>query len=83
MLQELLASQDVRLYSRSWKLIGTRTSPSTVIGVVAKINVSVLDDEKSFFYCSLAERMSWAAHRKTTRMENRAYSLPIQAIRYY
>ncbi|KAI3340913.1 hypothetical protein F4824DRAFT_486807 [Ustulina deusta] len=73
-LQELLASQDVRLYSRSWKLIGTRTSPSTVISVVAKVNVSVLDDEKSLFYCSLAERMSWAAHRKTTRMGDRAYN---------
>ncbi|KAI1424543.1 HET-domain-containing protein [Xylaria sp. FL1777] len=74
-LQELLASRDVRFYSRSWQLIGTRTSLSTVISQVTKINVSVLDGRKSLFDCSIAERMSWAAHRETTRAEDRAYSL--------
>ncbi|KAI0506175.1 HET-domain-containing protein [Xylaria bambusicola] len=74
-LQELLAPRRVRFYNSSWKCLGEKQGLHAYISEATKINQSILQNSMSVFDCSIAERMSWAAHRKTTRIEDRAYSL--------
>ena len=74
-LQELLAPQDLRFYSASWELVGTLHSLVTTISKVTRINVDTLMHVENLSSASVSERMSWAAGRKTTRIEDRAYSL--------
>ncbi|KAJ3565285.1 hypothetical protein NPX13_g7561 [Xylaria arbuscula] len=74
-LQELLAPPRVNFYDRSWAFIGSKDYLRSVIAEVTNIKTYVLNGSKSVFDCSIAERMSWAAYRITTRVEDRAYSL--------
>lgn len=73
-LQELLAPLDVRFYSRHWKLIGTKLDNSALISRITGIAEPFLVG-RSLLEATVAERMSWAAHRKTTRQEDIAYCL--------
>ncbi|KAI0542722.1 HET-domain-containing protein [Xylaria digitata] len=73
--QELLAPPAVHFYNHSWQPIGTRGSLSTLIEEETRIDKLVLSGRLTVLECSIADRMSWAAHRKTTRVEGRAYSL--------
>ncbi|KAI1163479.1 HET-domain-containing protein [Nemania serpens] len=74
-LQELLAPKAVSFYDHSWQLIGTKQNLRGVIHRVTGIAHAVLDGRTTVHDCSIAERMSWAAARQTTRVEDRAYSL--------
>ncbi|KAF2120666.1 hypothetical protein BDV96DRAFT_595098 [Lophiotrema nucula] len=79
-LQELIASQFRVFYSEDWSLIsqytlGLESPMEDTISSITGIDIHVLHSawlKKS--YC-VAERMSWAAGRETTRPEDRAYSL--------
>jgi hypothetical protein len=73
-LQELLAPRIVRFYSVDWVEIGTKATLSDQIADITGIPISVLLG-KDFADCSLAERMSWASKRSTTRTEDTAYCL--------
>ncbi|KAK5045647.1 hypothetical protein LTR84_009016 [Exophiala bonariae] len=79
-LQELIAPEKVHFYNASWSYIGSRYSLCSEITRITKINTKVLRArqkplEQLLSACTVAQRMSWAAHRKTTRIEDRAYSL--------
>jgi hypothetical protein len=73
-LQELIAPKQVVFYSRGWEEIGTKERLCSVLEGTTKIDKGVLlgKDLKS---TSVADRMSWAATRTTTRSEDMAYSL--------
>ncbi|KAK5994455.1 Vegetative incompatibility protein HET-E-1 [Cladobotryum mycophilum] len=73
-LQELLAPRIVEFYTSEWSEIGTKTSLASRISAITRIPTRILrgDDIST---CSVAERMSWASERKTTRYEDWAYSL--------
>lgn len=73
-LQELIAPAVVEFYDDSWKLIGTRFSLREQSARNTGIDRGVLEG-KSPSTCTVAVRMSWAAHRETTRIEDEAYSL--------
>ncbi|OBZ77075.1 hypothetical protein A0H81_03170 [Grifola frondosa] len=73
-LQELIAPSSVIFFSKSWVEIGTKTSLASVIENITKVNRKVLSSTFGE-EVSVAQRMSWAAGRKTTREEDRAYSL--------
>ncbi|THU96090.1 HET-domain-containing protein, partial [Dendrothele bispora CBS 962.96] len=74
-LQELIApTASVFFLDRSWKEIGTRYSLRNIISAVTSVPVKLLEDGDLTKY-SIAQKMSWAAFRKTTRREDRAYSL--------
>lgn len=73
-LQELLAPRDVRFYSRYWRLIGTKLNNSALISRITNIAEPFLVG-RSLLEATIAERMSWAAHRETTRQEDIAYCL--------
>ncbi|EGR51183.1 uncharacterized protein TRIREDRAFT_45503 [Trichoderma reesei QM6a] len=79
-LQELIAPSELLFYSRDWRLIGTRTSLKTIIAKVSGIPEEMLaanthSQRERLEECSVAEKMSWAANRTTTRPEDLAYCL--------
>jgi hypothetical protein len=73
-LQELLAPSIVEFFSREGTRLGSKVSLKDTISSITRIPVDVLGghDLKRF---SVAQRMSWAASRQTTRVEDQAYSL--------
>ena len=74
-LQELLAPLDVVFFTETWDPIGEKKSLSDAIVAVTGIGIDVLTHARRMESVSIARRMSWASHRKTTRVEDLAYSL--------
>jgi heterokaryon incompatibility protein (HET) len=73
-LQELIAPSYVEFHNLDWKEVGTKSSLEVKISKITNIDQSVLRG-KPISSCNVGERMSWAAKRKTSRPEDRAYSL--------
>ena len=74
-LQELLAPQNLHFFSsESWKPCGTKVELADKISQCTGIPSGVLTKSDYAGIC-VAERISWAAHRQTARLEDRAYSL--------
>ncbi|KAH7237495.1 heterokaryon incompatibility protein-domain-containing protein [Fusarium redolens] len=71
---ELIAPQTVELCSKEWTVIGTKKSLASSIESVTGIPITVLRGSHPSTY-SVAERMSWASARTTTREEDLAYCL--------
>lgn len=74
-LQELIAPRIVVFLSREWDVIGTKESLADLIEDITGIDCDVLTHRKSHNDISVAARMSWAAQRITTRVEDHAYCL--------
>ena len=74
-LQELLAPAFVVFLSAEWKAIGTKHDLSGPLSERTSISEGYLTRARRFFGASIAERMSWAAGRETTRIEDEAYCL--------
>ncbi|KAL1949832.1 hypothetical protein VTO73DRAFT_8713 [Trametes versicolor] len=76
-LQELLAPACVIFLSKTWHTLGSKHSLVGALAEVSRIKRDVLTRSRLDWLegVSVAERMSWAAHRRTTRVEDRAYSL--------
>lgn len=73
-LQELLAPSEVYFVNKDWKVLGTKTSLREEISDQTRIPASILSGAE-LETASIAQRMSWASYRKTSRIEDRAYSL--------
>jgi hypothetical protein len=69
-LQELLAPSFVAFYDRFWNEIGTKFSLVTEIESITGIRSLAQIDQ-----ACVAEKMSWASRRETTRVEDMAYCL--------
>ncbi|KAI1077521.1 HET-domain-containing protein [Whalleya microplaca] len=76
-LQELIAPQQVAFYDREWKLVGNRDVARIArrISSVTGIPPRLIQGAESLSEYSVAQKMSWAAHRSCTRPEDLAYSL--------
>ncbi|KZM22047.1 uncharacterized protein EKO05_0007853 [Ascochyta rabiei] len=74
-LQELLAPAVCRFHLRDWQLLGEKIEFLQELSLATGIPVYVLEERRSVSEVSVAERMSWAAHRLTTRVEDLAYCL--------
>ncbi|KAK7468938.1 hypothetical protein VKT23_003433 [Stygiomarasmius scandens] len=74
-LQELLAPSHVVFLNQNWVEIGTRWSLSATIFSITSIPIDVFEEGYSPGRFSIAQRMSWAASRETTRPEDAAYCL--------
>lgn len=77
-LQELIAPKDLEFYDASWEFRSSAHEPEAmdVVHLVTKIDERVLGNERRpLDEISVAQKMSWAAGRSTTRIEDRAYSL--------
>lgn len=73
-LQELPAPADLHFYGNFWQYLGSKQDQSEAIANRTRIPASALRSFKPHEH-PVATRMSWAASRSTTRIEDRAYSL--------
>ncbi|KAH9942529.1 heterokaryon incompatibility protein-domain-containing protein [Epithele typhae] len=74
-LQELIAPPVVLFFDSEWQMIGSRYDLSDEIQSITNIDRAVLRKERQISDVCVAQRMSWAASRKTTREEDKAYCL--------
>jgi hypothetical protein len=74
-LQELVAPRTVIFVSQGWQPLGTKAGLASTIKDITGIDLDVLCHQRSPRDVSVARRMSWAAQRETTRVEDEAYSL--------
>lgn len=74
-LQELLAPRRVLFYNSGIQCIGDRETLATQISSVTGIPLCYLDLSSPIQNSSIAQRMSWASKRSTTRIEDMAYCL--------
>jgi hypothetical protein len=73
-LQELLAPASVGFFSKEGKQLGSKISLEQEIHEVTKIPIGALRGQRLSEF-SVDERMSWAATRRTTIGEDKAYCL--------
>ncbi|KAI0654004.1 heterokaryon incompatibility protein-domain-containing protein [Cubamyces menziesii] len=74
-LQELVAPLSVAFLADDWKLLGTKEQWALLLERRTGVDRNVLTCATFLDDVSVARRMSWAAGRRTTRPEDRAYSL--------
>ncbi|KAH7325748.1 heterokaryon incompatibility protein-domain-containing protein [Stachybotrys elegans] len=73
-LQELIAPSIVEFYADDWTEIGTKRSLCEHIQHITGIPESVIL-HRALDRCTIAQKMSWASNRQTTRLEDEAYCL--------
>lgn len=73
-LQELVAPASVRFYYDDWSLMGDKREFIEELSDATGIPIFVLENG-DISEVSIAERMSWASNRNTTRIEDIAYCL--------
>ncbi|KAJ3540181.1 hypothetical protein NM208_g5178 [Fusarium decemcellulare] len=74
-LQELIASDNIEFYGREWQYRGTKAKLRHQISDITGIDIAVLENNALLESIPIAKRMSWAANRQTTRVEDTAYCL--------
>ncbi|KAI0656486.1 heterokaryon incompatibility protein-domain-containing protein [Cubamyces menziesii] len=74
-LQELVAPRRLVFLTRSWRVLGTKLGLARTLSQITGISSTILTGCEDISSASVAQRMSWAADRQTTRVEDRAYSL--------
>lgn len=74
-LQELVAPKVVRFFDQKWECIGDKKRLAAVLSGITRIPTPVLTEGLDSVRPSVARIISWAADRRTTREEDRAYSL--------
>ena len=75
-LQELIAPANVRFFGKNWIEIGQKCYMTSLLSQITKIPESVLlkpHDELEDI--CISQKLYWASGRRTTRIEDRAYSL--------
>jgi len=74
-LQEMIAPSNVQFFSKDWRCIGDKKMLARTLAGITRVPQHVLTDGLSSNRPCVAQIMSWAADRTTTRVEDRAYSL--------
>ncbi|KAH9851030.1 heterokaryon incompatibility protein-domain-containing protein [Lenzites betulinus] len=74
-LQELIAPPYVVFLTCDWTFLGTKMGLASTLEKITQVDTAILLGIKPVESASVAKRMSWAAKRETTRVEDRAYSL--------
>jgi hypothetical protein len=73
-LQELIATRTVEFYASDWTFLGTKISCCDALSAITGVHALVLQNVPVERF-SIAQRMSWASKRITTRPEDTAYCL--------
>lgn len=73
-LQELIAPHEIKFFGQGWCFLGSKRDLLWCLSRVTKIKMGYLSGG-NLSSASVAEKLSWAAKRKTTRVEDEAYSL--------
>jgi hypothetical protein len=73
-LQELIGPPLIIFFDREWQEIGTKSTLQSRISAITGIPASILQGA-DLRTASIAQRMTWASNRSTTRAEDLAYRL--------
>lgn len=74
-LQELIAPASVAFYNQVWDCIGSKWSLLSSLSHITSIEQEFLGHVAPISSACIAKRLSWAANRETTRIEDMAYCL--------
>ncbi|CAM1509112.1 Fc.00g028510.m01.CDS01 [Cosmosporella sp. VM-42] len=74
-LQELIAAPTVVFFGYTWNVIGTKDNLQHPLAEITGIDDKVLRHMVHMYHVPVGRRMSWAAKRQTTRIEDLAYCL--------
>jgi len=76
-LQELIAPYQMKFFGQNWCALGSRSDRSSIIGNITRIPIDLMKGEylSRLNDFSVAQKMSWAASRQCTRVEDSAYCL--------
>ncbi|KAK5710775.1 hypothetical protein LTR17_018691 [Elasticomyces elasticus] len=74
-LQEMLASRRVKFFAQDWTPLGLLSDISALVSRASGVPQKVLTGDTTVSECSIAQRLSWAASRTTTKVEDTAYCL--------
>lgn len=74
-LQELIAPSAMLFLFSDWTSLGTKSSLQNQLSEITGIPDNILLGLSPVQSCSVAQRMSWASGRTTTRLEDTAYCL--------
>lgn len=74
-LQELIAPREVVFFDKDWEYRGRKSELAGLLARITGIPETVLRGEAELEEFAVARRMSWAARRETTRVEDMAYCL--------
>ncbi|EON68918.1 hypothetical protein W97_08176 [Coniosporium apollinis CBS 100218] len=74
-LQELIAPPHVEFYDMTWTMRTSKAAHTLFLSRETGIDVNVLEDSACLSQILISRRMSWAAGRETTRIEDMAYCL--------
>ncbi|OAP61589.1 hypothetical protein AYL99_03792 [Fonsecaea erecta] len=74
-LQELIAPQKVRFYDKWWVEAGTKAKFQDLLAQITQIDSDVLVNGHNLDFVPVGRKMSWAAARETSRVEDIAYCL--------
>ncbi|KAI8634315.1 heterokaryon incompatibility protein-domain-containing protein [Xylariaceae sp. FL1651] len=74
-LQELLAPRDLIFYDKNWDYIGSKGDLLGLLTDATGIDCKAISNDRQLESFSAAQKMSWAAGRKTTKVGDIAYCL--------
>ncbi|KAL8376059.1 hypothetical protein RB595_007259 [Gaeumannomyces hyphopodioides] len=75
-LQELIAPEKIEFYNRHWRNVGSKATLQKALDKASGIrNLYQMGGYRMPQEVAVAERMSWASRRQTTRVEDMAYCL--------
>jgi hypothetical protein len=74
-IAELIAPQHILFFDKRWRTIGDKKTLGRQLSSITKVPPEVLAHDAQLSSFCVARRLSWAAGRKTTRVEDIAYCL--------
>lgn len=74
-MQELIAPRKVEFFDKNWQPIATSVELQRQISEASGIDKALLAGNRDLDEYSIAQKMSWAARRHTSRLEDQAYCL--------
>ena len=74
-LQELIAPSSITFLDRTWTFRGDKKRLCPILSLITSIPVEVLSQTRPLDNIAVAQRLSWASGRYTTRIEDEAYCL--------
>ena len=73
--QKMIAPSNVQFFNKTWQHIGDKRTLARTSENITEVPEDILTDGLHGDRLCVAQIMSWAANRTTTRVEDRAYSL--------
>lgn len=74
-LQELIANPYVEFFDAEWNHRGSKTQLALQLSSITKIDLGLMQGTAQLSSFCVSQKMSWAAQRETTRVEDMAYCL--------